>query len=105
MSIAPIPHDRRCRPAGRNVALTVVVACLLASAGHAGDLAIETSVVAAGGGAIASAGGCLAIHSSIGQDTLGVSQAGPFSVMAGFWPALATRSTDALFNDGFQECL
>ena len=76
---------------------------LLATANAAGFV-IEASVIAGGGGHVSSAGGCLQLDTSIGQGTAGLSAGGPFSMRAGFSPAVSRR-TDALFNNGFQECL
>ena len=79
-------------------------ALVLATAAHGGGLAINASLIAAGGGRSESSGGCLAVDASIGQDTVGRSQGGPFSVSAGFRLALVGRPADSLFNNGFQEC-
>ena len=79
-------------------------ALVLLATANAAEFAIEASHVTAGGGRSSSAGGCLVVDASIGQDTLGQSDGGPFSIRAGFWPVVAKRS-DSLFNNGFQECL
>jgi len=88
----------------QQLALMVGAALVLVAAANADEFAIEASHVSAGGGRSSSAGGCLAVDASIGQDTLGQSAGGSFSIRAGFWPAVAKRS-DSLFNNGFQECL
>ena len=86
------------------LALMVGAALVLVATANAAEFAIEASHVTAGGGRSTSAGGCLAVDASIGQDTLGQSTGGAFSIRAGFWPAVAKRS-DSLFNNAFEECL
>ena len=88
----------------QQLALLVGAALVLVATANAAGFAIDASHVTAGGGRSSSAGGCLRLDASIGQDTLGVSAGGSFAVHAGFWPAIAKQS-DALFNNGFQECL
>jgi hypothetical protein len=92
-------HSRFRRPA-----LVVGAALVLAATANAAEFAIEASVIAAGGGHSSSAGGCLAVDASVGQDIAGLSEGGSFSLRSGFWPAVGDRPTDALFNNGFQEC-
>lgn len=50
-----------------------------------GNFNISPSIVAGGGGGGPSSGGNLAITSSIGQHTLGVSSGGSISIAGGFW--------------------
>jgi len=104
----PIFSQSRCYRSDHSpfqpLALIAGVALVLVASANAADFAIEASVIAAGGGRSSSAGGCLKVDASIGQDTVGLSAGGSFSVRAGFWPAIAKRP-DSLFNNGFQECL
>ncbi len=88
----------------RRVALTVGVALVVAATANAAGFIIEGSVITPGGGRSFSAGGCLAVDASIGQNTVGVSTGGSFSLRAGYWPAV-TKRPDRMFNNGFQECL
>ena len=88
----------------RQSALMVGAALVLVASASAAEFVIEASHITAGGGHSSSAGGCLAVDASIGQDTLGQSTGGSFSIRAGFWPAIA-KPSDFLFNNGFQECL
>lgn len=97
-------RDRSGHSRFRRPTLVVGAAMVLAATANAGGFAIEASVVAAGGGHSSSAGGCLAVDASIGQDTAGLSEGGSFSMHSGFWPAVGNRPTDSLFNNGFQEC-
>ena len=86
------------------LALTVGVALVVAATANAAGFIVEGSVITPGGGRSFSAGGCLAVDASIGQNIVGVSTGGSFSVRAGFWPAV-TKRPDRMFNNGFQECL
>lgn len=93
-------HSRVWRPT-----LVIGAAMVLAATASAGDFSIEASAISAGGGQIRSAGGCLTIDASVGQEIAGMSEGGPFSMRSGFWPAVGDRPTDSLFNNGFEECL
>ena len=88
----------------RQLALTAGVALVVVATANAAGFAIEGSVITTGGGRSFSAGGCLAVDASIGQNAVGVSTGGAFSVRAGYWPAV-TKRPDRMFNNGFQECL
>jgi hypothetical protein len=88
----------------RRLALMFGVALVLVATANAAGFAIDGSVITTGGGRSFSAGGCLAVDASIGQNAVGVSAGGSFALRSGYWPAVAKR-TDRLFNNGFQECL
>jgi hypothetical protein len=93
-------------PVQRLVLTVALVFVLGATAKAAGvGIALDASVISAGVPHAQSAGGCLAVDGSIGQFTTSQSAGGPFSLSAGFWPAISNRRTDSLFNNGFQECL
>lgn len=104
--IPPRPIRRPRRAAGIGwrapvLGLTLTTAALV----QAGGLALDPAVVAGGGARSQSAGGCLAVTATIGQESAASSSGGGFVVEAGFWPAVGGRPGDALFNEGFQECL
>lgn len=82
-----------------------LMACTLATVSQAGGLAIDQAVVAGGGARSQSAGGCLAVTATLGQEPLTPASGGGFTLASGLWAALAGAAGDALFNDGFQECL
>ena len=89
----------------RRLALTGGLVFVLVATANAAGIALEASLISAGVPHSQSAGGCLAVDASIGQVTASQSDGGAFSLRAGFWPAISNRRTDALFNNGFQECL
>lgn len=97
----PPASARRTRLPG----LAGLAGLVLAALAQAGGFAIDASVIAGGGGTSASAGGCLVVQASIGQDTVGSASVGALTLRSGFWPAVAGHATDSLFNSGFQECL
>lgn len=100
------PHRPSAVPARRfHAAVPGALALCLAVVAQAGGLAIDQAVVAGGGARSQSAGGCLAVTATLGQEPLTPASGGGFTLAPGLWSALAGASGDALFNDGFQECL
>lgn len=81
------------------------LALCVAVVAQAGGLALDQTVFAGGGARSQSAGGCLAVTATLGQEPLTPATGGDFTLAPGLWPTLAGGAGDALFNDGFQECL
>lgn len=94
------PTDRR-----RWRSVAGALACTAAAFAQAGGLAIDPTVVAGGGARSQSAGGCLVVTATLAQEPLTPASGGGFTLAPGLWPALTGAAGDALFNDGFQECL
>ncbi|MBX3726527.1 MAG: hypothetical protein KF823_11505 [Xanthomonadales bacterium] len=105
MTPAPPLRNPGLPAGGRMRWLACTLVCALTSAGQAGGLAIDQAVVAGGGARSTSAGGCLSVTATLGQEPVAPASGGGFAVAAGLWPALAGLPGDALFIDGFQECL
>lgn len=95
-------RDRLVRFARRTVAIAVIsaIAAMPASA----EFQVDASVVAGGGGHGESAGGCLRLDGTIGEVLAGTVSGGAYAISAGHWAAFDTRSRDALFHAGFEEC-
>jgi len=89
----------------QRITLTVGLVFVLIATANAAGFALEASLISAGVPHSQSAGNCLAVDASIGQFNAGQSAGGPFSMRAGFWPAISNRRSDELFHNGFQECL
>lgn len=102
----PPPLTARDPTGGRRWrAVAVALACTAATFAQAGGLAVDATMVAGGGARSQSAGGCLAVTATLGQEPLVPASGGGFTLAPGLWSALAGAAGDALFNDGFQECL
>ena len=71
----------------------------------AGDLAITAHGLAPGGGQVASAGGCRRLSATFGEPVAGRASGGSFVIVAGYQAATLPGKGDAIFHDGFQECL
>jgi hypothetical protein len=69
---------------------------------HAVAQTLTSSVIAAGGGTSASAGGCLKLNATLGQPAPGPSSGGTFALNAGYWAGRGDR--DSLFHQGFEVC-
>jgi hypothetical protein len=95
-------RDRLARLARRIVAIAVIsaIAAMPASA----EFQVDASVVAGGGGHGESAGGCLRLDGTIGETLAGTVSGGAYAISAGHWAGFDTRSRDALFHAGFEEC-
>lgn len=93
------------RGRGTGVRTVVLMMAITAPAWlQAGTWSLDDARIVAGGGISASAGGCLSVSATLGQDTLGSSTGGDYSLSAGLWPGSADQRTDALFHHGFEEC-
>lgn len=65
---------------------------------------ISSHLIAAGGGASRSPGGCRKLESSIGQPAVGVASGGGFTLRAGYWAGPGSQRRDSVFSAGFEEC-
>ncbi|MCR6700787.1 MAG: hypothetical protein NVV68_06420 [Dokdonella sp.] len=100
--------SRRSRAGRRRQAITlarsVFAAGVLLLAPQAGSQQITAQAIVSGGGVSRSGGGCLALHSTLGEPVAGRASGGDYAVTAGFTAATAATPRDAIFHDGFQEC-
>lgn len=99
----------RRRRAGRRdhagvMARSMAIAGALLFAAEAGSQQITAQAIVSGGGVSRSDGGCLALHSTLGEPVAGRASGGDYAVTAGFTAATAATPRDAIFHDGFQEC-
>jgi len=69
------------------------------------QIALDTHVIAGGGGHSVSAGGCLGLDGTLGQPVAGTASGGIYAIHSGFWAGAAAVRTDSLFNTGFEGCL
>lgn len=83
----------------------VLAACVQLLAAEAGSQQITAQATVSGGGIARSAGGCLALRSTFGEAVAGRASGGGYTVTAGFTAATAATPRDAIFHDGFQECM
>jgi hypothetical protein len=86
------------------LARSVFAAGVLLLAPQAGSQQITAQAIVSGGGVSRSGGGCLALHSTLGEPVAGRASGGDYAVTAGFTAATAATPRDAIFHDGFQEC-
>lgn len=100
--------SKRGRAEGRDLAWSmarpVLAAAALLLAAEAGGQQITAQAIVSGGGVSRSAGGCLALRSTLGEAIAGRASGGDYVVTAGFTAATAATPPDAIFHDGFQEC-
>jgi hypothetical protein len=95
-------RDRVSRFGRRIVAIAVISAAAAMPA--SAEFQVDASVIAGGGGRSESAGGCLGLDGTIGETLAGSVSGGAYAITAGHWAGFDTRSRDALFNAGFEEC-
>jgi hypothetical protein len=95
-------RDRPARLARRIVAIAVISAAAAMPA--SAEFQVDASVVAGGGGRSESVGGCRRLDGTIAETLAGAVSGGAYAISAGHWAGFDTRSRDALFNTGFEEC-
>jgi hypothetical protein len=95
------PHSRRCIPSLR-CRLALLAAAVLAAPAPAQQ--ISSHVIASGGGASASPGGCLLLEGSMGQPAVGTASGGVYTVRAGYWAGPGSQRRDSIFSGDFEEC-